>query len=105
MSFAKLDEVGSVQWPCNDAAAEGTPIMHEGTFVRGLGQFSSTPFVPTDERSTRRFPLLLTTGRILSQYNVGAQTAAPTTCAGTARTCSRSTPPTPRSGASATATR
>jgi formate dehydrogenase major subunit len=33
-----------------------------------------TPFVPTDERSTRRFPLILTTGRILSQYNVGAQT-------------------------------
>ena len=30
--------------------------------------------MPTDERSTRRFPLLLTTGRILSQYNVGAQT-------------------------------
>ncbi|MBI4932508.1 MAG: formate dehydrogenase subunit alpha [Actinobacteria bacterium] len=74
VSFAKLDQVGSVQWPCNDAMPLGTPIMHEGTFVRGLGRFSVTPYVPTDERSSRRFPLLLTTGRILSQYNVGAQT-------------------------------
>jgi formate dehydrogenase major subunit len=74
VSFAKLDEVGSVQWPCNDAKPLGTPIMHEQTFVRGLGHFVETPYVPTDERSTRKFPLLLTTGRILSQYNVGAQT-------------------------------
>jgi formate dehydrogenase major subunit len=74
VSFALLDERGSVQWPCNDAAPEGTPIMHVNGFVRGKGQFLDTPYVPTDERSTRKFPLLLTTGRILSQYNVGAQT-------------------------------
>jgi formate dehydrogenase major subunit len=74
VSFAKLDEVGSVQWPCNEAKPMGTPIMHEDRFVRGLGRFSVTPYVPTEEKSTRRFPLLLTTGRILSQYNVGAQT-------------------------------
>ncbi len=74
VSFAKLDEIGSVQWPCNDANPTGTPIMHIGQFVRGLGKFVETPYVPTEERSNRRFPLLLTTGRILSQYNVGAQT-------------------------------
>ena len=74
VSFAKLDELGSVQWPCNEAHPAGSPIMHEGTFVRGLGRFTPTPYMPTEEKSTRRFPLLLTTGRILSQYNVGAQT-------------------------------
>ncbi|GAA4933614.1 formate dehydrogenase major subunit [Nonomuraea thailandensis] len=74
VSFAKLDEVGSVQWPCNDAAPEGTPIMHIDEFVRGKGRFMLTDYVPTRERSTRKFPLILTTGRILSQYNVGAQT-------------------------------
>jgi formate dehydrogenase major subunit len=74
VSFAKLDEVGSLQWPCNEAMPEGTPIMHEGHFVRGLGRFTVTPYVATEEKSNRRFPLLLTTGRILSQYNVGAQT-------------------------------
>ncbi|GAA4570310.1 formate dehydrogenase subunit alpha [Planotetraspora kaengkrachanensis] len=74
VSFAKLDQVGSVQWPCNDNAPEGTPIMHIDGFVRGRGRFVDTVYVPTKERSTRKFPLILTTGRILSQYNVGAQT-------------------------------
>jgi formate dehydrogenase major subunit len=74
VSFAHLDAVGSVQWPCNEAAPDGTPIMHTDGFVRGRGRFVETVYVPTRERSTRKFPLILTTGRILSQYNVGAQT-------------------------------
>jgi formate dehydrogenase major subunit len=74
VSFKYLEEVGSVQWPCNEKAPEGTPIMHIDGFVRGKGKFVITEYVPTDERVGPRFPLLLTTGRILSQYNVGAQT-------------------------------
>ncbi len=74
VTYEKLEELGSIQWPCNDEHPEGTPTMHENEFVRGKGYFAITGFVPTDERSTRKFPLLLTTGRILSQYNVGAQT-------------------------------
>jgi len=74
VSFEMLDREGSVQWPCNDMAPQGTPIMHVDKFVRGKGHFMLTQYVPTDERSNRKFPLLLTTGRILSQYNVGAQT-------------------------------
>jgi formate dehydrogenase major subunit len=74
VSFAKLDELGSIQWPCNENAPTGTPVMHIGGFVRGKGKFVVTEYVPTDERAGPRFPLLLTTGRILSQYNVGAQT-------------------------------
>ncbi|HEX4504711.1 MAG TPA: molybdopterin-dependent oxidoreductase, partial [Alphaproteobacteria bacterium] len=74
VSFEKLDRLGSVQWPCNEAAPEGTPIMHVDRFVRGKGHFVLTEYIATDERTGPRFPLLLTTGRILSQYNVGAQT-------------------------------
>ena len=74
VSFARLDSIGSLQWPVNDKAPDGTPIMHVGGFVRGLGRFMITEFVPTAEKTTRSFPLILTTGRILSQYNVGAQT-------------------------------
>ncbi|MCF3948089.1 formate dehydrogenase subunit alpha [Acidiphilium sp. AL] len=74
VSFDLLDRVGSVQWPCNEAAPEGTPIMHIDHFVRGQGRFFVTEYVPTDEKTGPRYPLLLTTGRILSQYNVGAQT-------------------------------
>ena len=74
VSFKKIEQLGSVQWPCNENAPEGTPIMHIDQFVRGKGRFIITQYVPTDEKVTKRFPLILTTGRILSQYNVGAQT-------------------------------
>ncbi len=74
VSFDLLDEVGSVQWPCNDKTPLGTPVMHVDGFVRGKGKFIRTEYVATDEKTGPRFPLLLTTGRILSQYNVGAQT-------------------------------
>jgi formate dehydrogenase major subunit len=74
VSYAKLDRLGSIQWPCSDKAPEGTPVMHVEGFTRGRGRFVVTEYVPTEERSTARFPLLLTTGRILSQYNVGTQT-------------------------------
>lgn len=74
VSFDKLDRLGSIQWPCPDEASTGTPIMHKTGFVRGLGKFVITEFVATTERTSRLYPLILTTGRILSQYNVGAQT-------------------------------
>ncbi len=74
VSYKRLDELGSIQWPCNEDAPEGTPTMHVDQFVRGKGRFIITQYVATDEKVTRKFPLILTTGRILSQYNVGAQT-------------------------------
>lgn len=74
VSFRRLDAEGSIQWPCNDDAPDGTPIMHVDGFVRGKGLFILTEYVPTEEKTNRKFPLILTTGRILSQYNVGAQT-------------------------------
>lgn len=74
VSFKKLDELGSIQWPCNDEAPVGTPIMHIDEFVRGKGKFFLTEYVATTEKVTPMYPLILTTGRILSQYNVGAQT-------------------------------
>ena len=74
VSYDKLEKLGSIQWPCNEAAPEGTPIMHVGSFIRGKGKFINTQYFATDEKVTQRYPLILTTGRILSQYNVGAQT-------------------------------
>jgi formate dehydrogenase major subunit len=74
VTYEKLDRLGTIQWPCNDAHPEGTRTMHVGQFVRGKGKFYLTEYVPTHERTTSRFPLLLTTGRVLTQYNVGSQT-------------------------------
>ncbi|SFV27711.1 formate dehydrogenase alpha subunit [Hyphomicrobium facile] len=74
VSFDRIDELGSIQWPCNEEHPTGTPVMHTEEFTRGKGRFMLTGFVPTAERSNRNFPLILTTGRILAHYNVGAQT-------------------------------
>jgi formate dehydrogenase major subunit len=74
VTYELIERMGSVQWPCNEAHPEGTPMMHVDGFVRGKGRFIVTEYIATDEKTGPRFPLLLTTGRILSQYNVGAQT-------------------------------
>ncbi|MDB5987937.1 MAG: formate dehydrogenase subunit alpha [Nevskia sp.] len=75
VSFARIEELGgSIQWPCNAEHPDGTPTMHIDEFVRGKGRFLVTEYVPTREKVNAKFPLILTTGRILSQYNVGAQT-------------------------------
>ncbi|HEN47523.1 MAG TPA: formate dehydrogenase subunit alpha [Mizugakiibacter sp.] len=74
MSFEKISRMGSVQWPCDAEHPDGTPVMHVGEFVRGKGHFMLTEYVPTAEKVNAKHPLILTTGRILSQYNVGAQT-------------------------------
>ncbi len=74
VTYDKLERLGSIQWPCNEEHPEGFPVMHVENFTRGLGLFMMTDYIPTDERTGPRFPLILTTGRILSQYNVGAQT-------------------------------
>ncbi|PPD22775.1 MAG: formate dehydrogenase subunit alpha [Methylomonas sp.] len=76
MSFPLLERIGSAQWPCDENAPEGTEVLHTVKFPRanGLGTFMLTEYVPTTERTNDQFPLLLTTGRILSQYNVGTQT-------------------------------
>ncbi|KGJ95982.1 formate dehydrogenase subunit alpha [Thalassotalea sp. ND16A] len=74
VSYEKLEQLGSIQWPCNEHMPNGTPTMHLHDFPIGLGKFAVTEFVATTERASRKYPLLLTTGRILSQYNVGAQT-------------------------------
>jgi len=74
VSYPMLERLGSVQWPCNDSAPDGTSVMHADHFVRGKGRFTITEYVPTEERTNSEYPLILTTGRILSQYNVGTQT-------------------------------
>ena len=93
-----------MQWPCNEKAPEGTPVMHIGGFVRGKGKFVITEYVPTDEKTGPRFPLLLTTGRILSPSTMSARRrAAPPMWSGTKRTGSKSIRTTPSNAASATA--
>ena len=103
VNYERLDRE-SLQWPVNAAHPDGSPIMHVDGFVRGKGKFMLTEYVATTEKVGPRYPLLLTTGRILSQYNVGARRGGRRTSSSIPRTCSRSIRRTPRIAACATAT-
>jgi formate dehydrogenase major subunit len=76
LSFELLDRIGSAQWPVDENAPHGTEVLHTERFPRanGRGTFMLTAYVPTAESADGQFPLLLTTGRVLTQYNVGTTT-------------------------------
>ncbi len=78
ISHARLDsaEVAGqgLQWPCTSADHPGTPIMHVGKFTRGTGAYSLAEYIPSAEQPDDEFPLILTTGRVLAQYNACAMT-------------------------------
>ena len=59
VSYKKLDELGSIQWPCNDHTPAGTPVMHVDEFVRGKGFFAITEYIATEERANRKFPVVI----------------------------------------------
>jgi predicted molibdopterin-dependent oxidoreductase YjgC len=67
-------------------APHGTPVMHVEGFVRGKGLFVVTEYVATEEKVTPRFPLFLTTGRILSSTTSARRRGARPTMPGTRRT-------------------
>jgi formate dehydrogenase major subunit len=81
MSWARLEELGGIQWPCPSEDHPGTKFLHarlwaEDPAERGpAAPFSVTPFEPPVDELTEEFPLRLTTGRRLDSYNTGVQTA------------------------------
>lgn len=74
VSYALIDKLGSVQWPCNGKAPQGTPILHVNDFAGNKGRFFITKYFPTKEKRSQEFPLILTTVRNLYQYNSAVQT-------------------------------
>ncbi len=78
VSHARLDgpDVAGrgLQWPCSHADHPGTPILHMGAFAQGLGSFSTPDYQPSVELPDADYPLVLTTGRVLYQYNACAMT-------------------------------
>ncbi len=75
ISHARLDAGESLQWPCTDPAHPGTPIMHANGPVRGRALLYPAAFRPAAELPDEEYPLILSTGRILYQYNAGAMTS------------------------------
>ena len=75
ISFERLDNGESLQWPCKDKTTCGTPIMHVGHPVRGKALLYPAQFKPSNELPDEEYPFILTTGRILYQYNAAAMTS------------------------------
>lgn len=75
ISFERLDNGESLQWPCKDKTTCGTPIMHVGHPVRGKALLYPAEFRPANELPDEEYPFILTTGRILYQYNAAAMTS------------------------------
>ncbi len=75
ISYARLDEVGGLQWPCYDESDPGMPIMHKEEFTHGkTTALRRIEFLPPPKVTSDEFPLVLTTGRNLYQYNAATQT-------------------------------
>jgi formate dehydrogenase alpha subunit len=73
MSFERIDSVG-LQWPCPDKSHPGTRYLHKGKFTRGKGKFHPVEFKNPAELPGRKFPFVLTTGRLLYQFHTGTMT-------------------------------
>jgi formate dehydrogenase major subunit len=78
MSYARLDELGGIQWPCPDDSHPGTPFLHarlwEDPVVGPRAPFFAVEHDPPVDRLTDEFPIRLTTGRRLDSFNTGVQT-------------------------------
>ncbi len=74
ISYGRLEELGSLQWPCPTADHAGTKFLHSGKCARGLGQFKPAVFKPSAEVPCADFPLVMTTGRVLYHYHTRSMT-------------------------------
>ncbi len=74
ISYRRLEESGGLQWPCPSPDHPGTPILHVERFTRGKGKFSPVEYRPPAEEPDADYPLVLTTGRLLTHYHTGSMT-------------------------------
>jgi len=74
ISYARLEKLGGLQWPCPDPKHPGTPILHAKAFTRGKGLFNPVEHQEPEELPDKRFPFTLTTGRVLYHYHTATMT-------------------------------
>jgi formate dehydrogenase alpha subunit len=74
INYKRLEEEGELRWPCPSRTHPGTPILHTDKFTRGKGLFSPVEYKPPAEVPDADYPLVLTTGRLLTHYHTGTMT-------------------------------
>lgn len=79
MSYARLEALGGIQWPCPSEDHPGEPFLHGRLWADPVGgplaPFSIVEHEPPVDELTEQFPLRLTTGRRLDSYNTGVQSS------------------------------
>jgi formate dehydrogenase alpha subunit len=73
ISYERIDKEG-LQWPCPNPTHPGTKFLHKDRFSRGLGLFHAIEFIPPAELPDDKYPLILSTGRVLYHYHTGTMT-------------------------------
>jgi formate dehydrogenase major subunit len=74
ISYARIEHRG-LQWPCASERDPGTDMLHIGSFGNGRATaLRRIKYRPTPEVISNEFPMLLTTGRSLYQFNAGTMT-------------------------------
>ena len=73
ITYERIEKTG-LQWPCPTKEHPGTKFLHKDRFSRGLGLFSAIEFIPPAELPDKKFPLILSTGRVLYHYHTGTMT-------------------------------
>ena len=68
--FDRLDHDG-LQWPCPDVSHPGTSFLYQDGFARGKGKFHAIEYIAPAESTSKGFPLVLTTGRLLEHWHTG----------------------------------
>ena len=74
VSYERLEEEGSLQWPVPSADHPGTPFLHKGKFSRGRGHFHAIHFQEAVELPDEEYPFTLTTGRLMFHWHTGSMT-------------------------------
>ncbi|CAG0934039.1 formate dehydrogenase major subunit [Thermoflexales bacterium] len=74
ITYERLEELGSLQWPCPAVDHPGTPYLHKGKFSRGLGKFFALEFKEPNELPSDEYPFTLTTGRLMFHFHTGSMT-------------------------------
>jgi len=68
--FWRLGQDG-LQWPCPDTSHRGTSFLYQDGFTRGRGKFHAVDYIPPAESISKKYPLVLTTGRVLEHWHTG----------------------------------
>jgi assimilatory nitrate reductase catalytic subunit len=87
ITYEKIEKQGGVFWPCTSEDHKGTPRLFEENswnvvakgagrfyFPDGKARFNVSAYTPPTEDTEEEYPLMLTTGRVVSQFLSGTQT-------------------------------